>query len=409
METKADTEGHGETQRDNGERITSRSTGKDKLYHRVFEDGGRWNTDGRGRRVDKVYIRCGSFYARWRDPATGKERFVRSPDGSWRGAVRFLEQAAKHASGRAAFAFSEAVTEKLQPERGGWTIGRCIEEYQKFAPGHFASLSSGRRKRGGGLVHTLWSARTVFADAMDRPLAEAPRVLADYVARECAAGKKKTTVRGVATQAKSVFSSWALFELEDRGCKVPPMKWRGIPPDDFQYELPPQDLRDRTIEAGKRELAKGSDFGLVFLLEFFCAMSAADACRARWDWMDETGTVHYERAKTGKAAAPRLSPEVAARWRELAKERGPGEIIPRNTDKERNEFIVREFSGWMRGLGWGDGKKGHELRKLMCSIWYTTPGIGAEWTQAWSGDSLEVLQKHYARLLPERAPAAPSV
>ena len=55
METKANTEGHGETQKDNGERITSRSNGKDKSYHLVFEEGGRWNTDGRGRRgVDDV-------------------------------------------------------------------------------------------------------------------------------------------------------------------------------------------------------------------------------------------------------------------------------------------------------------------------------------------------------------------
>ena len=398
------------TQGDTANGITSRITlPKDKVPHPVFKDGKGWNLEGRGERMPKVYWRCGSFYARWKDPAQGRERFVKSPDGTLKGACDFLRMADRNARGRAAFAFSEAVTEKLQPERGAWSIGRCIEEYAKFAPGHFAAMSSERRKRGGGLTHSLWSARTAFAAAIDRTISEAPRALASYAAAELAKGTKRSTVHGVCSQAKSVFAKWALVELEERGCKVPDLRWRGIPSDDYQYAPPPQELRDRTIAAGKEELAKGSPFGLAFLLEFYCAMSAADACRARWDWLGADDVVRYQRAKTGKDAWPRLRPEIAARWRELARERGAGAILPRNTDQERNSFLVREFAGWMRSLGWGDGKKGHELRKMACSLWYSTPGVGAEVTQAWSGDSLEVLQKHYARLLPEKAPMPPSV
>lgn len=396
------------TAQEGGEnRIQSVSPGVDRTLWPAF--------DANGKRIPKVYYRVlkdGSrtYYARIPNPETGRETMQSSPDGSV-AMAKALVTNAKRAVGEARVnAYREALG-AIQRRSDGWTIGRALETYRRVAPGHFAVLSTGGRRRGGGLKHSLWSMEEVFKDAMEKPISEAPRILAAWVEARVLAGTRLPSVVGMAKQAKSLFARWALDAFADEGCKVPELRWRALPADGYQYELPPQELRERTIAAGKEEVAKGSDIGRAFLLEFFCAMSAADSCRARWDWLDAGGTVHYVRAKTGKNADPRLSPDVAQRWSELAgAEAGHQDfVIPRRTEGERREFVLKEFSQWMRSLGWTGPKTGHELRKLMCSIWYTTPGIGAEWTQAWSGDSLEVLQKHYARLLPEKAPPAPSV
>ena len=378
---------------------------RDRRFHPAF--------NAKGERIRKVYFRLRTdggktYYARVVDPKSGMETWQSSPDGSAAMAKALVADAERAIGEARVNAYSEALG-AIRRRIDGWTIGRALETYRRVAPGHFAVLSTPDRPRGGGLGHSIWSMEEVFGAASDRPISDAPRILAEWVERQCLAGAKLSSVVGMAKQAKSLFARWALDAFADEGCQVPELRWRTLPSDGYQYELPPQELRERTIAAGKEELEKGSDVGRAFLLEFFCAMSAADSCRARWDWVDAGGTVHYRRQKTGKPADPRLSPEVAARWRELAAEADGPFVIPRNTPKERREFVLKEFSRWMRSLGWTGPKTGHELRKLMCSIWYTTPGIGAEWTQAWSGDSLEVLQKHYARLLPEKAPPAPSV
>lgn len=367
-----------------------------------------------GERVRRIYWRNGSFYARHTSPEDGREHFVKSPDGTPQGAVKWLEEAERKKSIRDSKAFWDATRESLHPERGTWTIGRCIEEYERFAQPHFAALSSKNRKRGGGLKHTLWSIREVFGrpEAASRPVAEAPRILSEWLDGELRReGEMTPTMHSKTSQARCLFSSWALDEYAANGMRVPELRWRRVAPAEYQYELPPQELRDRTIAAGKEEIAKGSDFGIAFLLEFYCAMAAEDAARARWDWLDAGGTVHYHRGKTGKPADPRLPAWAAARWRELEAVARRDAMLPGSTDDARNHWLVTKFAAWVKALGFDrpGGKRGHELRKLMCSIWYTTPGIGAEWTQAWSGDSLAVLQKHYARLLPERAPAAPDV
>lgn len=405
------TKAHKVAQEESEIRITAVSLGRegrpDKSLHPAFNAKGE-RIRGVSYRVRKDGGR--TYYARVVDPKTGRETWRSSPDGSVRLAADMVKEAEKAVGEVRANAFHEALG-VIRRRTDGWTIGRALEVYRRVAPGHFAVLSTGGRRRGGGLKHSLWSMEEVLKDAMEKPISEAPRILAAWVEARVLAGTKLPTVVGMAKQAKSLFARWALDAFADEGCRVPELRWRALPSDGYQFELPPKELRERTIAAGKEEIAKGSDIGRAFLLEFFCAMSAADSCRARWDWLDAGGTVHYVRAKTGKNADPRLSPEVAQRWRELAgAEAGHQDfVIPRGTEGERREFILKEFSQWMRGLGWTGPKTGHELRKLMCSIWYTTPGIGAEWTQAWSGDSLEVLQKHYARLLPEKAPPAPSV
>lgn len=404
VKTIADTSGHNDTQADGEIRITERSTKADRL-HPVF--------DAKGRRVRKVYFRVLSdgnktYYARVVDPKRGKETYQSSPDGSMKLAMDLVVQSKKAVGDVRADAYHEALA-AIRRRTDGWTIGDVLAAYPQVAAEQRAATGS---PSVGSQTVCIGRARRVFKGHEGEPVGRAPDILYAHAVAYNAAhgGKPTTTAASEAQQVRSLFSSWALDAYERMGMERVELRWRRIAKPDFQYELPDRELRERTIAVGKEELAKGTPIGRAFLLEFFCAMSAADAALARWDWLGADGVVRYRRHKTAKAAEPRLAPEVAARWRELAAQDGAGDFVMEGrTEGARHRFLLHELADWMTELGWETEKKGHELRKLMCSIWYTTPGIGAEWTQAWSGDSLEVLQKHYARLLPERAPAAPSV
>ena len=379
--------------RERGEGATSAN----RRFHPAF--------NATGERIANVYFRVlkdgsRSYYARIINTETGRPGWQVSPDGSAAMASRIVKDGEKAVGEARVVAYSEAMG-AIRRRSDGWTIGRALKVYRQVAPGHFAVLSTKKRRRGGGLKHSLWSMEEVFGASAGRPIADAPRVLAEWVEARVLAGANESTICGMARQAKSLFSRWALDAFADEGCKVPNLRWRVLPTDDYQYELPPQELRERTVAAGKREMLARSELGRTFLLEYFCAMSAADSCRARWDWLGADDAVHYVRAKTGKPADPLLPPDVAALWRELARDSDPF-VIPRGTEGERHEFVLKEFSKWIRSLGWTGPKTGHELRKLRCSEWITK--YGPMWTQKWSGDTLPVLQKHYARLLPEAAP-----
>ena len=391
--------------------ITARST--DKKFHPVFRSPGDacgWNTDGLGARVERVYWRCGSLYARVQDPLTGRERWTRSPDGSLKMAVGAVRDSRRNMAGARAQAYHDALN-AVRTRREGWSIGRVLAEYPAAAEAMRAATGKPCRETQRA---SLSRARRIFRGHEDEPAERAPDIAFAYAAawnRDHGGGRPTSTAHAEYSQVRGIFSAWALDAYERAGMPHAELRWRRVASPEFQYELPGRDLRERTIEAGKDELRKGTPVGRAFLLEFFCAMSGMDAALARWDWMSADGTVHYRRHKTGKPADPRLPQDVAARWRELAEKEAGGSpfVLPFRTESLRHDFLKRDFARWMRGLGWTTKKKGHELRKLMCSIWFTAPGVGAEWTQAWSGDSLQVLQKHYARLLPEKAPPPPSV
>lgn len=386
-------------------RIRSVSPGVDRKLYLAF--------DANGKRIPKVYYRVlkdGSrtYYARILNPETGNETMQSSPDGSV-AMAKDLVANAKRAVGEARVnAYREALG-AIRRRIDGWTIGRALDEYPKAAEARRAATGhpSADTQRS-----YLSRARRIFKGHEGESVANAPEVAFQYAVRynrEHGGGEPTGAAASEYTMMKAVFAPWALEAFERAGMPHVDLRWRKVAEPPYQFELQSQELRDRTIAEGKRELAEDSAVGRAFLLQFFCAMSAADACRARWDWMDDGGTVHYRRNKTGKRADPRLPANVAARWRELAAKADSPFVLPFKADTRRHNFLLTDFADWMTELGWRTKKKGHELRKLMCSIWYTTPGIGAEWTQAWSGDSLEVLQKHYARLLPEKAPPAPSV
>jgi hypothetical protein len=376
----------------------------DKRFHPVFGSDGK--------RVRRVYFRVrtdGSkaYYARIVDPKTGEETWRSSPDGSVALAKALVSDSEKAVGEMRANAYHEALG-VIRQRQEGWTIDRLLKEYPKAAEARRAavgkpSLATQRTQLG--------RARRILKGHENENVSRVPELVLAYAVRwnREHGGVPTVTAAGEAQQVRAVFAPWVLEACERAGMPHTELRWREIAQPAFQYELPPKELRERTIAAGKEEIAKGTDVGMAFMLEFFCAMSAADAIRARWDWLGPDDTVRYARHKTAKCAAPRIPPEVASRWRELAAKADSPFVLPFAAPSRRHSFLLKDFADWMTALGWTTKKKGHELRKLMCSIWYTTPGIGAEWTQAWSGDSLEVLQKHYARLLPEKAPPAPNV
>lgn len=368
--------------------------------------------NAKGERIRKVYFRLrtdGSrtYYARVVDPKSGMETWQSSPDGSVAMAKALVADAERAVGEARVNAYSEALG-AIRRRIDGWTIGRVLDEYPRAAEARRAVVG----KPSAATQKTqLGRARRILKGHEGESVERVPELVLAYAVRwnREHGGAPTVTAAAEAQQVRAVFAPWVLEACERAGMPRTELRWKEVAQPEFQYELPPLELRERTIAAGKEELAKGSDVGRAFLLEFFCAMSAQDAIRARWDWLRADGTVPYARHKTTKSAVPRLSPDVAARWRELAAKADSPFVLPQRTEGRRLAFLMHGFADWMTGLGWRTKKKGHELRKLMCSIWYTTPGIGAEWTQAWSGDSLEVLQKHYARLLPEKAPPAPTV
>ena len=82
-------------------------------------------------------------------------------------------------------------------------------------------------------------------------------------------------------------------------------------------------------------------------------------------------------------------------------------VLSDSTERMREKFIGEDFARWMRSLGWETKKKGHELRKLACSIWYSR--VGGTWAARWIGDRLATVEGYYGATLSEMAPPAPSM
>jgi hypothetical protein len=361
--------------------------------------------NAKGDRIRGVYFRVlkdgrRSYYARIIDPKKGSPTYRASPDGSASMASRMVTDSEKAVGEVRANAYHEAL-DATRRRADGWTIGRVLEEFPRVAEERRAAVQS---PSVGSQKGSLSRARRVFKGSENKSVALAPRIAHDYeLARIRRDGEKaRETACSEYKQVKALFARWALAAYERAGMPRVELRWDEIKRPAFQFKLQAEELRDRTIEAGKDEMRKDSPEGRAFLLEYFCAMSAADAERATWDWLGADDAVHYERHKTHKPADPKLPPDVAARWRELAAKSDSPFVLPFAAPSRRHGFLLRDFADWMTALGWTTEKKGHELRKLRCSYWITK--FGPTWTQAWSGDSLPVLMRHYARMLPEAAP-----
>ena len=401
MDCKRDYAGQRVTEEDSEKGIQTGITKEDRKFVAVRRRDGT--------KVPGVYLRGGVFYARFVDPSTGKRRWAASRDGTQAGAEEIVSKSKKEQRGARAERFSAAIEQSALRVPGA-TVADCLALYPEAA--------AARRRMMGGepkeeTVRTsLASARRIFAGHLDEKAADAGRLYEEYLATPEAKELSAVSVYAYRLQLSAIWTPWAIAFYRKRGLVLPDrVSWPEVKKPDYQFVPPPQELRERTIAEGKREIERRSEIGRAFLLEFFAAMSAADAVRARWDWLGEDGHVHFRRNKTGKPCDPPLDPWALAHWRAWAEEdRAAGRdgvVLSDSTERMREKFIGENFARWMRSLGWETKKKGHELRKLACSIWYSR--VGGTWAARWIGDRLATVERYYGATLSEMAPPAPSM
>ena len=359
--------------------------------------------------VPGVYSRDGKYYARYVDPSTGRRRWAASRDGTQAGAEAIVRAAKREQRGVRAERFAAAIEASALRVEGA-TIADCLALYPEAAAARRRMM--GGEPREATVRTSLSSARRIYAGHLDARAADAGRLYEEYLAGDAAGHLNTVSIYAYRLQLAAIWTPWALDYYRRHGLSVPArVVWPEIKKPDYQYVPPPQELRERTIAAGKREIEARSEIGRCFLLEFYAAMAAADAVRARWDWCGADGHVRFRRNKTGKACDPPLDPWALEQWRAWEREDAQagrdGIVLSANTERMRAKFIGEDFARWMRGLGWTTGKAGHELRKLACSIWDSR--VGGTWAARWIGDRLATVERYYGATLSEMAPPAPSM
>lgn len=364
--------------------------------------------DRKGKRVPGVVIRGGKYYVRVKHPSTGRWTFRKSPDQSVDGALRLVKGSKRVDTLEKAEAFAR-VMDDIRQRRQWAGLDRVLKVYVEAAAKQFRECG---KPRPATTSQVLNSVRQVLVEselsAGGLSVDDFPSVVAKWAEKKTLAGMTKITAASVAIRCRCVFSKWAVAEYDRQGLKIPPELSKSFTKTYYDlesYVLPPLELRERTIAEGDSELRKRSPIGAVFMLAYYAGMAAADVARCEWSWIDDSGVVKYRRRKTGKRAAPPLPAWVAAEWRAWAAVSGTQYVVPGVSEKQRSKYMTTAFSGWMRAQGWNVedySKAGHELRKLVGSLWATKAGL--QWAAHWLGDTMEVTSKYYADLLPELAP-----
>jgi len=172
-----------------------------------------------------------------------------------------------------------------------------------------------------------------------------------------------------------------------------------------RYQMPPRDLYEPTIEAGRRLKAIP---GLVWTLAYDLGMRAGEIVAAKWSWIEQEDTPAGIRwwmvVKDGPDFQPKgvsgKIPIFDGVHQKLMALRGAaaGEyILPLATRTEREDAVKRDFAEWMRGKGWTTQKCAHELRKLRGCWWFARYGM--ERTYKWLRHAnMQTTLDHYADL-----------
>ena len=226
--------------------------------------------------------------------------------------------------------------------------------------------------------------------------------------------RQRTSAASTLRQAKGVLARWALPEYEREWGKLPEglASFAARTPvfrtPQRTYELPPAELIDITLSAGRASRTEDPQRYLVFLCAYDLGMRASEIAHSSIDWITcEQGTRVMQirprpgfTPKHGRARSIPVSDQVWAHIQEAVKKTGSAFIIAQPSYYTRYNYIAREFSGWMRSLGWDRSRwahAAHELRALQGSRWYTE--LGAQVAQEWLGHrDISTTCKHYARL-----------
>ncbi len=398
-----DTERHVKTCLDTDDGIQN---GIQNGIHKAGSRSMRAVVDSRGNKIPQVYLRSGIYYARIVDPSTGSRTLRASPDGTLEGARRLVRESKKTQSVAGAQAFAAALEASRQ--RSAWSSIASVLAGYEVAADKERALNNGKPTKASSDAN-IKDLRRVYKDmgeSLDGSCSRAPEIVAAWAEARLKDGSiSRVSVAAISRRGREVFSGWAMRRMRAAGLRIDPSipeRWSTVKHEPVRYQLPPQELRERTIAAGVEEIRKRSDIGLAFLLCYYGGMSKADVAEATWDILRDDNHLLYYRHKTGRRADPPLPADVADALRTWP---GRGErdtILPGAFPTQRDDLVRRDLAAWMRGLGWTTQKCAHELRKLACSTWATQAGI--QWAARWIGDSEATASAYYRDLLPERAP-----
>jgi integrase len=285
------------------------------------------------------------------------------------------------------FAAVKAVRSKSEAP----TFGELVEAYRaaalsrglkpKFIPGNIACL-----RRVVGMEEAAFKTARLHLDE---------KTLADYVDRSRPAEhtpegllRWRRSARATIRKARTLFAAWALQEYRRKGFALPDLKaflkaelvpGKGVAK---KYTRPPQEQVD-AVKAGARVLREeGSPLYTVFLLTYSLALRAEEAAFARREWLRNGPegwelTVPVDELYMPKGMRERgipVHPDVAADLVAAADAVGSGYFLPGDVSGARYNLVQREFSAWMRGLGWTRPRCAHELRALQGCRWFTEQG-----------------------------------
>lgn len=391
-----------------------------RIHSRVFEGV----SDSSGRRIRGVYKRDGNFWVRLRDPETGRERWAKPPDQTVSGARKFANECRAAVGAERVRAVSMALSAASTRARDEWPkVDELFHAYRAAASAERMRNHKPNAKTEAGNISMMRQIAESSGHSLTRLSIDAlPELAQNWAQRELDAGRKRVTVGTMLRCSAALFSRWARLHYRRHGFRIPPDvvdAWPRVSPDPQRYELPAKELRDATLAAGAEMVASRMAIGedkelpkvvaeglpLAFILCYHYAMSAADAARARFDWMQvqqskdgPLDVMIYERHKTHRRADPPVEMEIAAALRTWPGRNGRAFVLP-GTETDRYDLVTRHLSAWMRRLGWETGKCAHELRKLRCSFWATKKGIGS--AARWIGDSEATAAAYYRDLIPE--------
>ena len=301
--------------------------------------------------------------------------------------------------------------------RGMATLGQIIERLEDFA-----LLAKISKRAIDGYRNALYQVVRIGAGIEDPAAASASLLTADLMeaferrklADVKAAGgddeAARNTIVSLRHNAKAVFSRRARNRMRDMILPdtLDEFLRAGDVAGEIVWSLPDPALVARTKAAALVLRDSGSPLWPCWMLLYGLAMRSKESAYARWSWIRETpqGMVLDVIARPSEWDGPKgtqgFVPIPAGMWVEMAKLRAKGGlyILPGETYYGRyTELIQREFSTWMRGLGWTTNHCAHELRRLRGSEWWTDASVGPVVCSAWlRHSSLAVTQRHYAKL-----------
>jgi integrase len=216
------------------------------------------------------------------------------------------------------------------------------------------------------------------------------------------------SIKSTLTQARAVFSQWAM-EIYGARFSIPDLAgFRGagnlkVPVK--VYDIPPEELLAKTKTAAT---GLTGEMRKVWLLAYGLALRAREVASVEWSWFRSRPAGMVLEIVRRDGWVPKGSERVlmvpANLWAELSAMKREGETtVLAGSPSARLAVVEREFAAWMRGLGWDREHCAHELRAWKGSIWLTE--LGAEVAREWLGHrNVATTCRYYGRLARQPKP-----